>query len=291
MYILFSERNRYFIYRSACDMRKGYDGLSGLVLNEFFTEGTYVVSGIDKGNYQVGLTAHTPQYIIGRFGINLNIGQSSADLIYRWYDSNNFYWKNNFFPVLNFKAGIIYELSKFNFSIRANNMIVDKYVYLNGNAFPDQFNDAITINQVIANKNFHYHYWHFDNIITYQKTDHEGIIHLPTWVSDQSLYFEKYYFDNALLASFGLSANYNSSYYADAFMPANSLFYLQNTTKTGGYLRLDLFINAQIKTARIFLKMENAADNLIENSYYLTPHYPMPGRVLKFGVVWKFLDQ
>lgn len=34
MNILFSDRYRYFIYRSACDMRKGYDGLSGLVRNE-----------------------------------------------------------------------------------------------------------------------------------------------------------------------------------------------------------------------------------------------------------------
>lgn len=35
MNILFSDRYRYFIYRSGCDMRKGYNGLSGLVLNEF----------------------------------------------------------------------------------------------------------------------------------------------------------------------------------------------------------------------------------------------------------------
>ena len=35
MNILFSERYRYFIYRSACDMRKGYDGLSGIVRGEW----------------------------------------------------------------------------------------------------------------------------------------------------------------------------------------------------------------------------------------------------------------
>ena len=35
MNILFSDRYRYFIYRSGCDMRKGYDGLCGIVLNEF----------------------------------------------------------------------------------------------------------------------------------------------------------------------------------------------------------------------------------------------------------------
>lgn len=35
MIISFSNRYRYFVYASGCDMRKGYDGLSGLVRNEF----------------------------------------------------------------------------------------------------------------------------------------------------------------------------------------------------------------------------------------------------------------
>lgn len=35
MNILFTNRYRYFVYRSGCDMRKGYDGLSGLVRNEW----------------------------------------------------------------------------------------------------------------------------------------------------------------------------------------------------------------------------------------------------------------
>ena len=35
MNISFGNRYRYFIYRSGCDMRKGYDGLSGLVRNEW----------------------------------------------------------------------------------------------------------------------------------------------------------------------------------------------------------------------------------------------------------------
>ncbi|MEO7157058.1 MAG: IS66 family insertion sequence element accessory protein TnpB [Vicinamibacterales bacterium] len=35
MNISFVDRYRYFIYRGGCDMRKGYDGLCGLVLNEF----------------------------------------------------------------------------------------------------------------------------------------------------------------------------------------------------------------------------------------------------------------
>ena len=35
MQIAFSDRLRYFVYSSSCDMCKGFDGLSGLVRNEF----------------------------------------------------------------------------------------------------------------------------------------------------------------------------------------------------------------------------------------------------------------
>jgi len=35
MILSFSDRYRYFVYAGGCDMRKGYDGLSGLVRNEF----------------------------------------------------------------------------------------------------------------------------------------------------------------------------------------------------------------------------------------------------------------
>ena len=35
MNIYFSDRYRYFVYRKDCDMRKGFDTLSGIVTNEF----------------------------------------------------------------------------------------------------------------------------------------------------------------------------------------------------------------------------------------------------------------
>ena len=35
MNISFVSLYRYFIYRGGCDMRKGYDGLSGMLINEF----------------------------------------------------------------------------------------------------------------------------------------------------------------------------------------------------------------------------------------------------------------
>lgn len=265
--------------------------MSDSSLPKIFVEGMYVVDGMDKGKYQFKLEAYSPENTIGKFGLNITHGQSSPDLIYRWYNSNNFIWNNSFSSIKYLRAGVNYYLKKYFLKIQADHIKIKNYVYLNSHAFPDQYYGTISINQLNIIKNFNYKYWHFNNSLTYQKTDHEELVRLPSFVSDHSLYFEKHFYKKALLAAFGLSANYNSSYFANEFMPANAMFYLQNTTKTGGYFRIDLFLNAQIKTARIFLKFENIADDIIKRSYYLTPHYPMPGRVLKFGIAWKFFDQ
>jgi len=60
--------------------------------------------------------------------------------------------------------------------------------------------------------------------------------------------------------------------------------------KTGDYPMIDFFIHMKIKTARIFLKVENLSDGIFANRYFLTPHYPQAGRLLQFGLSWRFFD-
>ncbi len=69
MQLFFSDRLRYFVYRAGCDMRKGYDGLSGIVRNEyrmdplsgdvfvFFSRGLNKIKGIPPVNHSVCLDA------------------------------------------------------------------------------------------------------------------------------------------------------------------------------------------------------------------------------------------
>jgi hypothetical protein len=258
---------------------------------EFFINSSYVVNGFDVGNYIAEFHGYTPHLKIGRLGVQLFYGLTSPDLIYRLYDGNNFRWRNNFSSVKTAKGNISYGLYKYSFRIEAGRTIIDNYVYINVAQFPEQYSKSISIDQIKIIKNFKYRSWHFDNLFVIQNSDHDDIIPLSSIVSEQSLYYQKPYFNKALFVAFGASLSYNSEYFANAFNPATATFELQKEKKTGGYPRLDLFINARIKTASIFLKLENAADNIFQNSYYLTPHYPMPGMSLKFGVVWRFFDQ
>lgn len=254
-------------------------------------KGMYIIDGIDKENYQLNLEITSANYSFGVFKATLYTSQSSPDLIFRTHDSNNFKWTNDF-SQLNITSGkFTYSLARYKLELEAEVTRIENYTYLNEQAFPDQFTDRITVNKIRLTKNFTFGKWHFDNKLIYQRTDFEKVLPLPDFVTDQSIYLENDFFKSALRLAIGFSGNFNSSYYAPAFMPSNGMFYLQSEKKTGGYFRSDLFINAKIKTAKIFLKMENIFDGVYAKSYYLTPHYPMPGRILRFGVVWRFFDQ
>ncbi|MBL0104453.1 MAG: TonB-dependent receptor [Bacteroidetes bacterium] len=162
---------------------------------------------------------------------------------------------------------------------------------MNNEALPEQYAPVVTIDQLKLEKTFLIGGFHFENNLTIQKNSGEDQIHLAPLFTLHSLFYQHKFFSNKMLTDIGVNAAYNSEYYADNFMPSTGLFYRQDEMKTEGYLRFDLFLRIKIKSARIFLKMENINDNMQKSAYYLTPHYPQPGKVFRFGLVWRFFDQ
>ena len=65
---------------------------------------------------------------------------------------------------------------------------------------------------------------------------------------------------------------------------------ITNEKKYGDYPFIDFFINAQIKTVRVFIKVDHLNSGMMGNYYILTPRYPMNDRALKLGVSWRFFD-
>ena len=87
----------------------------------------------------------------------------------------------------------------------------------------------------------------------------------------------------------GLDVSFFTSYYANAYMPALGLYYLQNEKKIGNYPFIDFFFNMKIKRARIFFKTEHVNSGFM-GAYYLAPHIPAPDRCIKLGINWAFYD-
>ncbi len=251
----------------------------------------YILSGRDNGNFQTDVEVHTKQYFFGSFGGKISIGQYSPDFYLLEYLSNNFIWEKEFSKIKSNSIQFNYNLIKYRFAITASRTQIENSPFINSESTPDQLGNKLTVDQLKIEKTFKFRTIYFLNSISIQKNDNEDKIHLSPLFSQHALYYEKGLFGNKLMMSTGFNFAYSSSYYSDDFMPATALFYYQNEIKTGGYLRADVFIRAKIKSAQIFLKMENVGDNIGKKAYFLVPHYAQPGMVFRFGVTWRFFDQ
>jgi len=214
----------------------------------------------------------------------------APDYIYNRYISNHFIWNNNFEKMQETHFTINYSMKKYNLSLSASYANYSDVLYFNDSAIAKQYKGAIPITSVVLKKDFIFYNWHLNNKITYQKVPDMAVIRVPEFILEHSLYYENDVFKHAMRLQVGASLFYISEYYANAYMPATAQFYLQDSKKYGNYPFVDFFINARIKTVRIFFKIDHLNYGFTGNNYMFTPQYPMNDRAFKLGVSWRFFD-
>ncbi len=201
--------------------------------------------------------------------------------------TNHFKWDNDFKKTKTLSTGINWTYKTL--SADLNYAIVDNLVYYDTLILPQQYASTANILSISVCKNFKYRNWSLDNMIIYQKIiKGDSVIRYPEFILNHSLYYNGNFFKGALLSQFGIDINYNSSYYADAYIPGIRTFYLQNTNEIGNYPYFDVFLNFKIKRVRFFLKYQHVSQGLFGYKYYTTPYYPLQDRALKFGLSWIF---
>lgn len=251
----------------------------------------YKLTGLNKNNYSIiGAIKKNIKDSLNILIFRFNANKRAPDFIYNQYSSNNFKWKNNYSPTEQISFGISFEMKKYKFLLGANYSIYKNTCYFDNYAIARQYIGSISVISANVKKDFVLLNWHLNNSIIYQYVPDSTIIRLPILVLEHSLYYENDVFKKAMILQIGASANYNTSYYANAYMPATGQFYLQNEKKYGAYPYIDFFINAHIKTVRIFFKVDHINAGLMGNKYMQTSNYPMNGRAFKLGVSWRFFD-
>jgi len=168
--------------------------------------------------------------------------------------------------------------------------LINNYVYLNENAYPAQHDGAISLFRLKAAQSIEWGPLFMQLEGVWQKSSNASIISIPTYLAKATFSLSGYIFDNALWAEPGMSATWHSSYYAPAFMPSISAFYLQTEKKTGNFVVADIFLNAKIARARLFLRYRHFHAAWTGFHYWGALHYPMPDAGLNFGVIWPFYN-
>ena len=254
--------------------------------------GKYTLTGYNKNNYYTSaMFKKAIKDSLNMLILKAETKSQSPDFIYNHYSSNNFKWNNNFLQTQESTVEINFSAIKYNFSLGANFTNYTNLLFYNNAAIATQYKPQVSVMAASLKKNFKLSNWHLNNKIIYQYVPGGiTVIRLPEFVLEHSLFYESSPFNAAIKMQIGATLLYTSAYFANEYMPATAQFYLQNETKTGNYPFIDFFINAQIKTVRIFLKIDHLNSGLSGNNYALTPNYPMNTRAIKLGISWRFFD-
>jgi hypothetical protein len=128
-----------------------------------------------------------------------------------------------------------------------------------------------------------------NNTVLYQNTqDDNGVLNVPQLTTRNTLYFSSHVFKKAMYLQTGVTLNYFTKYYMNAYNPLLAEFYVQTDREFGDFPRLDFFLNAKIRQTRLYFKAEHFNSSFTGYDYYSAPNNPYRDFTVRFGLVWNF---
>jgi len=218
---------------------------------------------------------------------NYNFLLFQSDYInYNWDNSSNFNNQNQQLIGFNLNAPKLLDIT-------TDYTTINNYTYFSkdasGNTKPFQSDHTINYFRLRVNKEFKLGHFALENTIMYQKVlDGESEFNVPELITRNTLYYSSHVFKKAMFLQTGVTFNYFTKYYMNAYDPLLAEFYVQNQTEIGGFPRLDFFVDAKIRQTRIFLKAEHFNSAFTGYNYYSAPNYPYRDFIVRFGLVWNF---
>lgn len=202
---------------------------------------------------------------------------------------NNIRWDNDFEKqqIINLRAVLTLPWV----SLAGNYYLLDRMVYLGRDAMPVQNTAELGFFSLEAKSKIELGRVGFRNHIALQQTTSDNYHRFPTLASYHSLFINFGLSDNNLINQLGIDFHFNTPYKAMAYMPVVRSFYLQDEHELRAKHLVDVFWNAKVSRARLFIKYQNILGLLFDVApHYDIPFYPHPESAFKFGVSWMFFD-
>ncbi len=213
----------------------------------------------------------------------------TPDYFYDHYYSNHYKWENSFDKTYTMRIGASLDKPDWRLKASINYSIINKYVYFNELALPEQADGKFSVLQGMLNKDFKLGGLNFRNWIVFQHTTTDKYLELPTLSYRNSTYYENVY-AKVLFFQIGLDTRYENAYYADKYAPALGMFYRQTVEKIGDYPWVDAFVNLKLKRTAFYIKYTNLATNFRKGGFFTSPTYPAPASTFLFGLSWSFYN-
>jgi len=232
--------------------------------------------------------------------------RENPSFYYRNYHSRHLWWENELNKTIHTRIMGTLLFGKTNTTLRVAVDEIKDYTYLsqsytvteNGSrtgvtVTPMQSSSAVNLLTAQLLQNFRLGILNWENIITYQHSSDQEVIPVPDLDIYTNLYI-KFRVAKVLNIDLGADARFFTSYTAPDYSPYMGQYVVQgngeNNVKLGNYPIVNAYANVHIKHTRFFVMMSHINAGQGSKNYFLAPHYPLNGRVFRFGVSWNFFN-
>lgn len=257
-------------------------------------EGKLYTVGYKSGQTELNGIISKPISILHDSLATIEISGSLENLVPDYfqqkYISNHQRWFNEGFnDVQRMTAEFKLALPKFNLEAGVNYALLNNYIYNNEIGVPSQTKEELLILGAYLNKDISLKKLNIDSKLLVQSASNERYVHLPDFSALVSVYYS-FIWSKVLFTQIGADIRYNTAYYADAYDPSTSLFYLQNEKEIGNYPYIDVYASFKLKRTRVFFKWINVGSEFLDGEYFTALYHPMNRRTFRLGVAWTFYD-
>lgn len=258
-----------FQLNSEVNLTPGSGKISG---NSIYSEAIYTKDSLITLKGSISINSKSPNF-------NTVLYQSS-------YDDYN--WQNDNFKKINTR-NISFGINTKWINANASFTNIENYTYFDESSKPQQSGENVTYLKIKANNEFKFGKFALNNTVLLQQVSSgQNVFRVPNFVTRNTLYFSDFLFEGKpLFLQTGITFKYFSKFKSNAFNPLLNEFRIQNTTEIG-YPTFDVFINAQIRRTRIYLKAENLSSMFLKKNYFSAPNHPYRDFVIRFGLVWNW---
>ncbi len=262
--------------------------------NSISANGWYVLSGYNSGDYNLDLTASIA-LAMNTLLVTVK-GQTrglSPALLYTNYAGNHLRWQNSFTTMRQTNSEInLSYLGMKSLLVEVDARIISETnpLYFDETFLPAQYDGEITTSSIGLLASWQWGWFNSATHFTYAKTSNTSIKRLPELLVQHSMYANLRLFKNVMQFQAGVDVTWFSEFTAEAYMPAVTQFYLQNSRTVGNYMYIDPWVSFRIKPVRVFIKAEHVNAGLMGRKYFLLDHYVHNDFALKIGMSWLFND-
>ncbi len=227
-----------------------------------------------------------------------------ANYYLRHYHSQHYWWDDDLSKSTHTRIEGILSYQKTHTTLRFAADFLTNYTYLNGTYTADslgrfnnavsvcQASDAITVLTASINQHFILGPLNWETELTWQKSTKQDILPVPTLNIYTNLYL-RFRIAKVLLTELGADLRYFTQYTAPDYNPGVGQFVVQGNeekTKIGNYPIINVYANFNLKGTRFFVMYSHVNCGSGNADYFLTPHYPIDRRVIRFGLSWNFFN-